>query len=356
MIETTSKNQDIMLNENFKNQIINCCIRVPTGDNCQPFKVQFEHNELRIYYNNQIGKHILNFKDRSSLISYGCIKRIIDIVCSHHNLMPYFFEYMHEYTAKSHWATVKFQYQKRTAHPFLNEIQIRTTNRGKYEELDDYSARKIETHLNDHFTLIRPSTQQSDMILDNDKFLWKNPKAVKDLLKLTNFIINKKRGFNYNNLYISYMHLPALLSMKYLPFLGKIFWPIIKKVNKKTIHGSSLLIYTRECHSSKDYILMGEDCYENWLQMTRLGFSMQPISTSSLCINDLLESTDKKDFMFKILLDRKSSMKNIFQLDKDITWSFRIGRPVKNNIMSERISIKEFTNPGHLSYSDLTKL
>ena len=188
------------------------------------------------------------------------------------------------------------------------------------------------------------------MISDNDKFMWTNKNAVRDLLNLTHFFKKKDYGFNFENLYTSLLDWPSLLLLKFFPFLGPVFWPIIKIKMANITNTSCLLLYVKTCKSPKDYINMGEECYENWLFMTKLGYSLQPISTSSLCLTDIIDSNDPK--RKESALQRKKEMKEALNLDTDISWSFRIGRPKKQSIKTRRISQKEFTNLDRFSSAD----
>ncbi len=350
MLATKEKIQ-VNLSEDFKTDIVTYSIRIPSGDNVQPFRLSFQDDLLKIFHDKTISKHELNYKERSSLITYGCLKKIIDIICSHHNLKPIFNELMLEDVNVSHWAIVSFEEEEREPVELKKEIHSRLTHRGAYKDMPKETINDIQAKLFNDFKIVKISKKQAKELALNDQNVWKSKIAVSDLMNQVNLFKYENYGLNFNNLYMPYANILNLFLAKLFPSFGKVLFPIVKQVvTSLFMSSSSILVYKKDLDKKEDYIEMGEDCYHQWLELTKMGYYLQPMTTSSsplLCASHKFEELNDHETS-KRFIERYHEMSHLLGVDGNIGWLFRIGVPKSKDVPSLRINEQEFTSVNHL--------
>ena len=344
MLQAKNNSEKLTLNEEFKILLIDSLLDIPTADNVQPFRYHFKDECLYIYHNKKIAKHKLNPNQKSSLISYGCMKTCINIVSSHSDLLPIFDEYNTEDAEDALWAIVSFKFSPRQKDELLSQIPKRVTNRGLYQIPTQIKINGVRENLDKEFDLIYIEEDQIDSIANNDQLVWKDAETVRDLLSQINLIFKKDSGLNFENLYVKTLDRIPLIIVKRFPFLGKIVWPLIKCKMKKAIQSSSyVLVYYSKTESNEDYIKTGEKCYRQWLKMTELGLVMQPLTSSTYAIK--VDDTH--------LSKNNTPLHKVIGTDREVAWAFRVGIPEKRNLKSNRLKKSEVTSLDSFSPPDL---
>lgn len=332
-----------ILNPFFVKELTLALLRVPSGDNCQPFKIKWKPEKLEIYHFNKIAKHALNIDNTSSKISFGCMKKIIEVVSGKHGI-TYEVIYTDE-KAFSDELVAEVYFMRNESHKKIIDaglIENRFTYRGVNKHLRPHMKQMLEESLSDRFKIYTGSEEIVNSVINNDLTIWRSPRIVRDILGWTNFVFKSDRGFEFRNLYTSLKNWPGMLILKYLPFLAPIFWPVIKSELRKTFSGSDFLVYERELKTADDYILTGEECFEVWLRLTELGISVQPLSISSFGLKTIIDSKKQKGMDTGGEDNLRKNTFEVFNRSPQIAWIFRIGEPLTPKEYSKRIHRSQF--------------
>ena len=67
-------------------RIVEAAMQAPSGDNCQPWRFEWNGHELCVSHNEEKARHAFNRANHASYISLGCVLESISIAASHENL------------------------------------------------------------------------------------------------------------------------------------------------------------------------------------------------------------------------------------------------------------------------------
>lgn len=338
-----SKESESILNPFFVKELTLALLRVPSGDNCQPFRINWTSETLEVYHDNNIAKHALNIDNTSSKISFGCMKKIIEIVSAKHGLT---FEvnytddkaFTHQLVAEIYFM-IDEKIKKTTD---VGLIESRFTYRGMNKHLRPHMKQMLEESLPARFKVYTGTEKIINTVTSNDYIIWRSPKIVRDILGWTKFIFKSDRGFEFRNLYTSLKNWPGMLTLKYLPFLAPVFWPVIRSELRKSFVGSDFLVYERELKDAEDFIRTGEECYEVWLRLTELGISVQPLSISSFGLKTIIKLKKQQGLSTSYEEKLMKKTRDVFCENREIAWVFRIGEPLRPKEYSKRIHRSKF--------------
>lgn len=351
MLVTKESDKVVEISKSLRNDMIKYTLRVPSGDNCQPFRLDIQDHFINIYHYQKIAKHEFNYKEFASTISFGAICETIDIICSHHNLRPHFDNYFMDQEEIEHWSCVTFTHEQREPITLLDEIEKRVTDRRSFKMPDELNLQKAKSILNDNFILKVIAPTDCHKVSINDSLLWTNKSALHDLLVLMNLFSKRNTGINRDNANINFADAITLFVLRAFPNFANLFskfflWEVVKSQNTKLMQSSPILLaYKNKCETHEDYIKIGRECLRAWCELTKLGFAVQPQSTSSFVLNNTIRIKQERNEDVSELQKRRDDLKQILGTQENIGWLFRIGIAQKEPAYSFRIKHSDYSRP-----------
>lgn len=350
------------MDQNNLKKLINYLRNTPSGDNVQPWKFVFKNNKLEVHVLSELVEHPFDSGGTTVLISFGMMRSILKMVLPG---MGYDFQchFSGDYL-RNPLFTIEFsKTSAKPEDPRLDLIFKRSTDRRLYQKESPETA----THLK--FQSVqssnaeirwRPSEDEKVLkyILDCECFFWQ-PKLAMPTLKW--FRLTKKEyedsmdGMYWSilglNLFQSYLmrffrKFPAVFSQ----ILERgLFLPESKKLLQKQIQ-SSAGIWTVAVRQDRpeDILDAGELIYQFWLELTQMGYGMQPLTTATLTPYLTQEKGLLRDFVnIKVFAGGLEKLRELFGYSKDqkVIWGGRFGKvsDPKQNFSVRRKSVENLS-------------
>ena len=115
------------------NQIIEKCIWIPSGDNCQPWTFEWDGETLGIIHSAGRAKHPLNPAGTASMLSLGCLLNAIDLAASDFHFRTSFTIEKPNQQDESLWARVQFVASDRPQNALSEVLVHRAADRQLYK-------------------------------------------------------------------------------------------------------------------------------------------------------------------------------------------------------------------------------
>ncbi len=106
-------------------------MRVPSPENCQPWKIVVRGNLLEIFHSSQRSK-LANYPDDLSVLGLGLISESIDLACSTKELEAQIAYFLEERSDRKPWMTAKLLPTGTTPDPLAKGIFISHTDRRRF--------------------------------------------------------------------------------------------------------------------------------------------------------------------------------------------------------------------------------
>lgn len=336
--------------------------KAPSGENCQPWKFKVKGDVVSIFLLPERDQSLYSWGQRASFVAIGALLENIYIASSQlgYKASTIFFPT----NDKNHIADITFTKEEITPQPLFSAINSRVTNRKPFNTTP-LSAEEVSTLKN----CSRAVGYGSVLITENRQDI-KELAAVGGLNEeimisnkhLHNFFfehINWTKEQDTKNkigFYIETLELP-LLAKKIFKLISN--WNIAKSLNKigfyKAISKQNAKIYsscsaigiiTAEGGEPLDYIKAGQLVERVWLEATRLGLSLQPL-TGVLYFKLQIQSNNTDKFtseQIKKIEKGYGKIENIFNIkEKVVPFMFRIGRAENPSAKSTRFNIETVT-------------
>lgn len=294
-------NQRIELSE--LRQILTLARNYPSGDNCQPFRFNWNGNELEIEYETIRGQHRLNPKHLISWMTLGFLLEGMDLAASQLGfatevtLPPRTAYFGHDFGPSK--SRVSFFRTGRKGDPLAGVLLQRCTDRREFSS-EPLSADLLRAAHASSATDARSSNVKLSFISpkfpsDLEKFIfaadgliWSNPKTFVDLLhwmRLTDAeTANQTDGMPWKTLGIGSSERKLLFRLKKYPFLRNLVPSISLRLKSRRIlsnqlrHTGALGLFTVSSFDSTSLIECGRSAMRCWLFLNSTGYGFQPIT------------------------------------------------------------------------------
>jgi nitroreductase len=338
--------------ENYIKEILDNAVWAPSGDNSQPWKFEVRQDKLYIFNIPDRDNPILNFKQSGSYVAHGGLIENIFIVAPHlgyNTNIKLFPDAQNEDLV----ASVSFEKTEIKHSPLFNYIKQRVTNRKPYKNKLLTQEQKNILFENDN--IFFTEEKQKRKIIGSaastmERVALETPSIHK--LFFDGILWDKKENENgKSGLYIKTLELPPPIrfAFKFLKYwaitniFNKIgFSKLAAKGNAATYAKSSALYaVVMENDTKEDFINAGRISQRAWLNATKFGLSVQPV-TGILFLARRVLAGDTDAFLssnIPLIKNAYEKIKSTFGIqDGTIAMMFRIGYANKPTARSFRSS------------------
>jgi nitroreductase len=339
-------------------EIVNIAVWAPSGDNSQPWRFEVKNKKLYIFNIPDRDNPILNFKQSGSHIAHGALIENILIASPHFGynanvaLFPNNFD-------KNLIASVSFEKTKIKDNPLYNHIKQRVTNRKPYEK-GGLTQRQKEELLDgvDGISggkVIFAENENEKKIIGNaastmERVALETPALHK--LFFGGILWNKKDNEEgVMGLYIKTLELPPPIrtAFRFLKhwtvtnILNKIGFSKLASKGNAANYAKSSALYTvlMDGSTNKDFVNAGRISQRVWLNATKLGLSVQPVTGILFIARKVLAGDIEvfKDKHIPLIKNAYNQIKSTFGIqDETMTMMFRVGHAKKPTARSFRSS------------------
>lgn len=342
-------------------KIIEAGIQAPSGENCQPWRFGVHNNQLSIFNIPERDQSLYNYQQRGSYIAHGALIENILIASSQLGYSTTLTLFPNSIGDKNLIATVILNQSQPREETLFPYIWKRSTNRKPYKTVPLGEEQKIQL-----INTARDVTSGAEVRFIEDreriqslaKALSVNEKLIFENQHLHDFFFShinwnesedwaKRIGF-----YIKTLELP--------PEAQKVF-PIMKHwylarilnriagVSKKAAEGNAML-YTASAAfgailipnpTPENFISAGRLMQPLWLQATKMGLSIQPVTGIAFLMPRILagQTTNFSSEQVNLITRAYNVIKTAFGIkDETIAMLFRIGQGDSPTARSSRLS------------------
>lgn len=331
--------------ENIK-EILNIAIWAPSGDNSQPWKFEIKDNNLYIFNIPDRDNPILNFKQSGSYIAHGALIENISIIAPNFGLKANI-DLFPDSSNINLVSIISFQKMEIKKNHLFDYIKQRVTNRKPYKKDKLLTQEQKQELLNETDNIVGgkvifvEDVKRKKIVANVLSTMEKVALETKALHRLFFGGIlwkNKDNEDGKYGLYIKTLELPPPIRLifkllKYWFFtnlFNKIgFSNLASKGNAQTYAKSSALyVVAIDQDISQYFVNAGRISQRIWLNATRLGLSVQPV-TGLLFLARKVNDGDTEVFSEKhifLIKEANEKIKSIFGLQNEtMAMTFRIG-------------------------------
>ncbi|MBL7670623.1 MAG: hypothetical protein JNM39_09055 [Bdellovibrionaceae bacterium] len=332
-------------------KILELSVRYPSGDNCQPFRLEhLDSARFAIHYLADQGAHFFNMKNMSSLLSFGALIESMNIAASQFSCEVDYKIEKDFGTDQPCWGTVTIHRTGISKSPWVDSLKTRFTNRDPYEsDLSDLEFKTLDKILNNiklppdvTIASTKISMKIENYFLLCDEFFWTTKRAVTDLarwIRLKSKPIPKD-GFSLNNLRLKFHEALFIILFAKLSILIRFLYPVLTQLTKgntrRLIRNSAGVIFIALSDDRKiSYMNTGRSLMRIWLELTAQGYQVQPLSLGSEMIyalkKNLFDHQVDPHWLKKVSLANKELQSDLgFNETENIVWAFRFGKAIKS--------------------------
>lgn len=314
---------------------------VPTGDNAQPFRFSVTENTLEVTHLNDVAHHNFNQAYVASLLSLGMMTFIIKNFAAK-NKLSYKIQHSRDFNLDQKWLTCEFSpsaSQESTGdEDLLNYLSKRRTDRRLYRKeafnFDDFN-KTFDGKIKFKDSL---SSKSYGLISRFENMIFDDLETFKHIEAWVRY--SKKEmesthtGMSCANMGIDPVNSGLFRHYKHGTFVNHIlnYWfkfiMILKvRVNYPRSIGFGLCTLTDT--SNAGIIDMGEHILKAWLKLTKMGYTLQPISSPTLVSFLARNRNGKFISSYKDEAHACSeTFTNEFGVKGEVIWLFRFGKPL----------------------------
>jgi hypothetical protein len=337
-------------------QILTSALKYPSGDNCQPFRLQqHERDQFLVFYLPHEGEHVFNMGNISAILSLGALIESLSIAASQCSCVVDFRTGKDFGSTGPEWGTFVIERAQVLKNPLADYVEKRFTNRKKFQaELSEFERKSLQKNLNKleleegtRVSMASVSQSLEDYFLICDELFWTSKKAVQDLARWIRLKFDPipQDGFSLKNLCLKFHEALALLFFAKFPFFIPSVRPFLNQINKensrRNIRNSAGIVFIGcRDHSKVGYLKAGRSLMRVWLELTKQGYQVQPLSLGSTAIyglrNNYFDLTVDPSWK-KTVLEKNNELKMSlnFRESEEIIWAFRFGRASADEILPE---------------------
>ena len=316
-------------------QILKEAQRSPTGDNCQPFRFSFRDDLLVVDLDRVRSRHEFDPRDISSHISLGLLWEHLKIAALnllHKSVEPVSFPQQNGFFPMVFRLT---ESSERSPIP-LSALAQRRVFRGRFRS-EALSAPALlqaqELMLNQGAQLIWKGSDSFpkvvEYLVDADAYFWKTPTAIRDTfawIRWTQGHYQKMQdGFTPEELGMRLTDRPPMWLFSKFPRLAGILHPFTRPLydsfNRANLQSSlGFFLVDSPGVRYEDFVELGRSAARVWLQVTALGWGVQPWSYASYFAAYSNETSQSSNVPKDL-----SVLRSAFPKAKKIPWLFRFG-------------------------------
>lgn len=341
-------------------KILETAVWAPSGDNSQPWRFEVEDNKISLFNIPEKDTTLYNFKQRGSYISHGALIENIIITSSQFGYSTDVKIFPEETSSPNKTATIFLNKSNPKNEPLFSFIKIRATNRKPYNndflsedqkkillnccaEFSPVISIKLIEDKNKKEKIAKILSLQDRLILECEKIhkflfahiVWteKEEKEKKSGLYAKTLELSPPQMFAFKNIFSNWRLVQKLNKIGLSKFFGK---------QTAKLYNSSAAIGIIEISdiSNKNFILAGMVFQKIWLEITKLGLNLQPI-TGVAFFSQRVKEDDKEFSDFHITLIKDAYKKVIETAEiknENIAVMFRIGEGKKPSALSSRLA------------------
>lgn len=335
-------------------KIVSECRWYPSGDNCQPFRYQWDSDTqtLSIFHKEEESKHIFNTENTASAIAFGGSLTLLKLAALKRG-----YETQIELEEEDPlWAKVNFNQASNHQSSSLDFFK-RYTHRGVYykgsneeilQTLQQWSS-QCKTK-----GVFYPSEKTlSKQVAKTESHMGNWKRALQDLLKMVYFDDPKTilKGMHWKNLGVTIFDSWMLRALKKFKFLFPLMLPSIRinyyvLTQFKLNRGNGILSFHFNDFKRATLVEFGQEVILFWLKIANKGYFMQPLSMSSLLLTQIKAQkytgpTDSSSYQFLQKAEPIFVLPN--QKEGSGCWAFRVGKAKELNEESktQRLPVEE---------------
>ena len=351
----------MMISDEQVRRILADSVWAPSGDNCQPWKYIFEQDRLKIYHLPIRGEHPLNIAGAASLISLGCVLESIRVSASIDGFQSKVTFGSFPTDSDALWATVEFQ-EDPTLIPdsLAGFLRIRATDRRLFKggEISDQSLESVgSTPISSLYVTSNVNEGLIEAILSAEELMVEHDDVLPNVLKWTRMSMRSARetkdGLSWRNMGVQPWEVPVLPVIKHFPKSLGLFRSSMRKSHRARVRqqlqsSAGLVCVTVKEANLTDLVGAGQLMMRAWLQLTSLGYGVQPLTFASLIpfAAHLGPSEFKRNVNWMSRLNRvRETVANAFQVPtgEKIVWMIRTGisDPLPENLRTFRQDVEK---------------
>jgi hypothetical protein len=330
------------------NELIDYLSLIPTGDNSQMFRYRIQDEKLIVLHLKELSKHTFNQSQIASLLSFGSIIHVIKLFCDKYNLEANF-HFAKDFSNENTWLTCTFKGNIENALPLkennLKYLHDRYTDRGIYQKnssLNQYLESQYKSSQISFSKNISSAIKQK--IYFFECMMFDDLKVFKDIEKWFRYSKNEvdesKTGMSLKNVGLDPVNGLIFKLFKKNTFLNFFLRPYLKFLIFLKVYGiyffsSGFAVCYMEKDDDQSVIQMGEKIMELWLDLTKHGHTLQPI-TAPVLLPFLYKK--RRGLFLKKYSDQFEETSRLFKQEFHISgepiWMFRFGpatKALKNN-------------------------
>lgn len=283
-------NQPVSISENIIHDILQAGTLAPSGDNCQPWHFERNHDTVNLYNIAGRDTSLFNYSQRASYIAHGACLENIAIAATAHGLKAET-DLFPDPNTPDHVATIRFVASLVNPDPLFSVITDRCTNRRRYNKgpLDEGQTgllQQAKVPSTFRLQLFEGDDKKwlADIIAINDRLVFENCELHRFLFDHIrwNFseVISTCDGMDLRTLELSSLDAVAFRLFRHfglLRILNKLGLSRIIGANarKLAMSASALGLISGQGTGPEDYVNCGRTMERFWLQSTHLGLSFQ---------------------------------------------------------------------------------
>ncbi len=343
------------------NEILERARSAPTPDNVQQWRFHLHGETLFVEHQESLANHPLNPANLTSVLTLGCMLEAIKIAATHFGLVTEV--QLDRFPAGENevWAKINFVGGEAPLDELFSALEHRTTDRRLFrkgfeklpvQKLKLLSDSRAEIHL------APVSRDLVDYIVNTEDFLPKHPGALPAVLKWVRFSLSSARrtgdGLSWHNMGVKFWELPVIKLIQSFPGIVTILRPGLlpphRARTRAQVASSAAVIAVSIPYRAGavpsiapiDIVQAGRTMFRAWLELTKAGFAVQPLSLSSLPIY-----YDRSNQLDDFFTSQKALIRNGekllrdelgISLDRLPVWMFRtgLGEPLPEHLRTFR--------------------
>lgn len=277
--------------------IINKAFWAPSPDNCQPWHFEWDGTWLSIFHNSERSSHPLNPRNLASLIMLGCLIEAIAIAASEHGLKTNFEIAPLSDDNHACWAKSRLAPSDQSRDPLANSLTSRTTDRRLFNGGADVLAKFAESRNanTESHVLVKIPANLEAYIIESEQFLVDHPRVLPAIMHWVRFTLKGARetgdGISWRNMLAKFWEVPTMILVRDFPGTTGIFRPAVRRSHRTRteaqLRSSAGVVMvsvklTNGRAEKTDLIHAGRLMLRTWLQLSTMGFGVQPLSLSTL--------------------------------------------------------------------------
>lgn len=299
--------------ESLYDDILKLAQNYPSGDNCQPWKISYNHGSFRFGYQSDRGQHPLNVFEAGSIIAMGAYHFYLEQSALNFGYRAEIFFSMEQVNQGLFDFSVQFSKTSDQPKYNIKALRERCTDRRLFKKLDAMDWQNLK-NICEHFDesvgikqISQPNEEFYQLITSQEAKIWTWKQAYQTILQWTRFsqkeIEDFHCGLNSKNFGLNPLEHLSLKWMRdynwYQNLVMGIGFPRIYKMKLRQIlanSGQFILLTTKGARTFSDLIEVGRVLADIWVNLNRQGVGLQPLTASNFLLWPYV-ALNKRDYL-----------------------------------------------------------